>query len=271
MGLVRFNYRSVELGYYVNITVTLPTDGVDYRKDLPEGMKLQTIYLIHGGGDDDTLPYRYTNIERYAQQAKVMTVTPGIPNSFGADAKYGVKYMTFLTQELPRVIQSYFASSSRREDNFVMGFAMGGNVALAMAIMHPESYAACVDMSGGIGFTLSTDTMIRELEGDHFRDRFYRYIATFGEGKDFAGSVNDLFPIAKRMKEEGRELCDITMLCGAKEFIRARVEEDVRILRELGYPVTYHCPEGFDHNYDTWEHFMPVTLNEWLPLKRNFV
>lgn len=34
--------------------------------------------------------------------------------------------------------------------------------------MHPELYAACVDISGGIGMTMSTETMVQELDSDPF-------------------------------------------------------------------------------------------------------
>ncbi len=289
MGLLRFNYRSQVLGYYVDISIAYPTDGLSYfeEKDvrsasenpvMPKsqgtyrpGMKFQTIYLIHGGGDDDSLVFRYTNIERYAQKNRVMLVAPSIPNSMGVDALYGVKYMTFLTDELPVVVQSLFASSSKREDNFVMGYAMGANVALRMAVMHPELYQACVDLSGGIGMTLCTQTLVDELNGDHFRNFMPRYNASFGEGSAFPGSPMDLYPIAKRYKEEGRELCDFFILCGEKEFIRDRVEGDVRVLKELGYNVQYFCPEGYDHNFDNWDKFLGVALDEWLPLKREIV
>ena len=157
MGKLRFNYRSEVLGHYVDITVVYPSD--TYR--LPEtdalknrshgllirekkdffapGMKFQTVYLMHGGGDDDTLTYRYTNAELFAQRNHVMLVTPNIANTFGADACYGVPYQTFVTEELPLVIQTLFASSPKREDNFIMGYAMGGNVALAAAIAVPPN------------------------------------------------------------------------------------------------------------------------------------
>ena len=103
MGLLRFNYRSQAIGHYVDITVAYPTDNYSYfdesqprehhhtvpgsGKKLPyvPGMKFQTVYLVHGGGDDDSLTYRYTNAELFAQRNHVMLVTPDISNSFGMD------------------------------------------------------------------------------------------------------------------------------------------------------------------------------------------
>ena len=75
MGSMRFNYRSEILGRYVDVSVVYPTDS--YRcaptarmtanrahrapgaeKPLYQpGMKFQTVYLIHGGGDDDGSGY----------------------------------------------------------------------------------------------------------------------------------------------------------------------------------------------------------------------
>ena len=58
------------------------------------------------------------------------------------------------------------------------------------------------------------------------------------------------------------------MVCGSREFIRERVEGDVKALRELGVEVEYELAEGYDHNFDMWEHYLQVMLDEWLPLKR---
>ena len=83
MSYMRFNYRSQALGHYTDISIVYPTDRYSYYEQDPstasalsmEGrraltlapnMKFQTVYLIHGGGDDDTLTYRYSNAERYA-------------------------------------------------------------------------------------------------------------------------------------------------------------------------------------------------------------
>ena len=286
MGLIHFNYRSQTLGYYVNISVVYPTDDLTYFdpavSDKREqgrctadgkalyrpGMKFQTVYLLHGGGDDDTLTYRYTNAERYAQRNRVMLVTPNIANSFGVDTAYGVAYQTFLAEELPVVIQSLFASSPRREDNFIIGYAMGGNVALGTALMHPEKYAACVDISGGIGMTMSTQTIRQELNMDHFRNDFRLYCTTFGPSSGIEGSRFDVASQAEAHRRAGHEASKFFIACGSREFIRSRVEEDVRLLRETGYDVSYEVAEGYDHDFDMWDKYIAKALDEYLPLKR---
>ncbi len=287
MAFLQFNFRSEALGKYIDISIAYPTDNYSYydttkeiRHHLAPGqkpkppykrdMKFQTVYLIHGGGDDDSLTYRYTNAERYAQDNNVMLVTPDISNSFGANTNYGVEYSTFLTKELPAVVQTFFASSPKREDNFIMGYAMGGNVALASAIMCPENYSICIDMSGGIGYTVNTEILKAELASDHFRSSFPLYISTFGESLELENSKHDLYQIAQQKITAGEELSKFYLVAGSEEgFIGERVKADAETLEKLGYDVTYICVEGYHHDFDLWDMYIKLALDQILPLKRD--
>jgi putative tributyrin esterase len=289
MGKLRFNYASDVLGRYVDITVVYPTDGYRCKPTaesinrahtlIPNeksdfympGMKFQTVYLMHGGGDDDTLTYRYTNAELFAQRNRVMLVTPNIAHSFGADTCYGVPYMTFVTEELPTVVQTLFASSEKREDNFMMGYAMGGNVALAAAITRPDRYYACMDISGGIGMTMDASVLKQELDGDHFKKALPLYGATFGDSGSIEGSRFDLAAVAKANREKNRPDCKFILACGSKEFIRARVENDVKVLQNMDFDVEYICAEGYDHDFKMWNDYIEIGLDQILPLKRKAI
>ena len=283
---MRFNYRSELLNRYVDVSVVYPTDG--YRMPPsdrsvmrahyappPEnapcwrpGMKFQTVYLLHGGGDDDTLTYRYSNVEEAAQRNHVMLVTPDIANSLGLDTAYGVPYLSFLTEELPTVIQSLFASSPRREDNFIMGYAMGGNVALGAAVNRPDRYAMCVDISGGIGMTFRADTLQSELSGPEFRKTFPLYNSSFGPAETVPGSRADLRAELLRRRAAGDPECRFLLVCGSREFIRERVEGDVTAMRALDMDVQYICAEGYDHDFRLWDRYAQLALDRFLPLKR---
>ena len=285
MSIMRFNYRSQALERYTDITIVFPTDSYSYydmtqqtrhhtfpgAPALPmyqPGMKFQTIYLIHGGGDDDSLTYRYTNAERYAQENHVMLVTPNISNSFGVDTQYGVDYFTFLTQELPLLVQTLFASSPLREDNFIMGYAMGGNAALGAAIRRPDLYAACVDMSGGIGMTLNTETLKQELSREH---NFRIYSSAFGPADNLDGSEYDIFTQGKNSLAAGEPQPDFYLICGEREFIRDRVAADAAAMAQMGYNVTYIEEPGYDHNFDMWDMSIRKAMYQLLPLKRTAV
>ena len=290
MGICKFNYRSQACGLWLDVIVTIPTSQFSYY-DMREGarhndrapadgnypavykpgMKFQTIYMIHGGGDDDTLPYRYMSIERYADANNVMLVTPNIPNSFGVNTNYGVDYQTFLAEELPTVIQSLFPSAPGRENNFIAGFAMGGNVALGTALMHPELYSAAVDVSGGIGLTVNTEQFAKELSSQ-FTGRFPLVGATFGRGEDLPGSKHDMRKFALENIEKGVELPKFYLVCGSEEGnIGKRVEADAKTLKDMGYDVDFTCYEGYNHFYPLWDMYFEKMMNEILPLKREAI
>lgn len=291
MGFFRYNYRSQALGRYVDVTVVIPTSKLSYypmstgfrhndeyrgaaKGDgmYAPGMKFQTVYLMHGGGDDDSMTYRYINAERYAEDNSVMLVTPNIVNSFGVNTNYGVAYSTFLTEELPLVMQSLFPSSPKREDNFIVGYAMGGNVALGTALMRPDLYSACIDLSGGIGLTLDTEQFEEELRGEHFNKDFPLVVTTFGKAEDLAGSRHDMRLVAQRNIDNGVELPKFYLVAGGNEGnIGKRVARDAEILKEMGYDVTYICEEGHGHDFKLWDLYVKRSLYELLPLKREIL
>lgn len=276
MGLLRFSYRSEILSLTTNVTVCYPTGSlttnlgfrdplldVHEKKPYEPGMKFQTVYLLHGGGEDDTGPYRFSRLEQYAERNMVMLVTPSVNDSLYANTKYGFKYFDYVTQELPLVIQTLFASAAGRENNFVVGHAMGGNGALALGLIRPDLYASVVDLSGGIGLTLDREAYKESLEWN-----FPRVRDTLLGKDEFIGSEHDLLWFAKRNRDEGRPCPSFFIGVGSKDFIRDRVYNDYTVLKQLGYDVHYEEAENMGHDYDMWDVYLAKALDDWLPLKR---
>jgi len=279
MAIMRYNFLSEALSLCVDVTITYPISMFTYSNDpakkemgprninkllYKEGMKFQTVYILHGGSDDDTLPIRYTNLERYAERNCVMTVIAQVKDSFYMDTAYGYKYFTFITEELPTVIRSLFASSSAREDNFVIGFAMGGNGALALAMRRPDLYSAVVDLSGGIGCSIDTEYFFEQMKAI----KLTRLHSTFGDLEKFRGSEYDLGYYAKKNMEEKVDMPKLFMAVGDNDFIRDVVRKDRDALRALGYDFHYEEAPGLGHDWDFWDKYFGKALDEWLPLKR---
>ncbi|MDI4645171.1 alpha/beta hydrolase [Cohnella hashimotonis] len=275
MAILRYNFRSEILGINTNITVCYPagllTTGLGYRHPVfkdnklayEPGMKFQTVYVLHGGGEDDTIPYRYTRLEQYAEKNMAMLVSPSVNDSLYMNTTYGFKYFDYVTQELPVVVQSLFASAFGRENNFVVGMAMGGNGALALGLMRPDLYEAVVDLSGGIGVTLDREEYIRSL---HWH--FPKVRETLLGEREFVESEHDLRGFAEKNISDGVKVPKIFIGVGAEDFIRDRVHEDYAILKNLGYDVYYEEAEGMKHDFDMWDFYLNKALSDWLPLKR---
>ena len=212
----------------------------------------------------DTCVVRKSNIERYAEENCVMTVTAQANDSFFMDTQYGYKYFTFLTEELPKVIQTMFPSSPKREDNFVAGVAMGGNGSLALGLKRPDLYAACVDLSGGIGCSVDTDAFIDEVR----TLKMERLQSTFGNPDKLRDGQYDLGGYARRAVENGTKLPDIYIAVGENDFIRDVVRKDRDALISSGIPIHYEEVKGYTHDWNFWDPYLKKALSEWLPLKR---
>lgn len=195
------NFFSKTLKSHVPVEVLLPalSDWDCLKADLdeiyPAGRRWPVLYLLHGALDDATSWIRETGIERYAAQKGVAVVMPNGQNGFYANAKYGLPYFDFITQELPRFIESTFPVSKRGCDRFIAGPSMGGYGAAKCALTYPDRYAAFGNLSGAV------DPGELEPRLEKMGVNFIRYDLIFGGSDKVAGSDDDLYLLAERQRD----------------------------------------------------------------------
>ena len=152
MAHLRCDFFSETLALSTSMTVILPQ-----ATSTQIGMTGQAgtepppvLYLLHGLSDDHTIWLRRTSIERYVAPLGLAVVMPQVHRSFYVDEVYGGRYWTFLSEELPAVVASFFRVSTRPEDTFVAGLSMGGYGALRWALKQPMRLGAAVSLSGAV-------------------------------------------------------------------------------------------------------------------------
>jgi len=151
LASVDFFSDVLEVGTSMNVIwpqVTEHQVGVPGGRDTGAGPPL--LYLLHGRSDDHSAWARNTSLERYAVAAGFAVVMPAVRRSFYTDELHGDRFWTFLSEELPTVVESMFRVSRRREDTFVAGLSMGGYGALKWALRQPDRFAAAASMSGAL-------------------------------------------------------------------------------------------------------------------------
>ena len=101
MAFMECFIRSSVLGKACNINVLMPqhyeADGITPGKR----QEYKVLYLLHGLSDDYSAWMRRTSIERYMGNLPVVVVMPDAGRSFYTDMKHGLKYWTFISEELP--------------------------------------------------------------------------------------------------------------------------------------------------------------------------
>ncbi len=277
MAVVKFNFLSKELGMQTNVTIILPSfsfaDIMKGRKEVyVPGMKFQTMYLLHGGSGDDSDYVNFSNITRYADQNKLAVVMPSAYNSFYANLQYGPRVWNFISEELPKVCQTMFPLSPKREDNFVAGLSMGGSGAMKLALKKPEMFAAALCMSGA--------SINPEKVGGFGKHRrrmpddgpaMPSLESLFGDLSKFKGSEEDMYFQAEQNVEQGKELPKFYLTSGDKDFALEGVKEARDHLKKLGYDVFYEEVPGYGHEWDFWDLTLKKAINEWLPIRHDAI
>lgn len=136
--ILRGDFSSDVLRTTINIQYMIPENCTGPYK---------TVYLLHGLHanqgtwiDNSMLPY-------YGKKYDAVFIMPETGRSYYSDLKYGRRFYTFISEELPQITKNVFNISSRREDTAVIGYSMGGNGALRLALSRPEQYGFCGSIS----------------------------------------------------------------------------------------------------------------------------
>jgi putative tributyrin esterase len=252
LAFLRCNFYSEALGFGTSMTVILPQTTTQVGLDATtRAGGFPTLYLLHGRSDDDTVWQRLTSIERYAAPLGLAVVMPAVQLSFYADEAWGHRYWTFLSEELPGIVRSFFRVSDRREDTFVAGLSMGGYGALKLALRRPDRFAAAASLSG---VTDLAGLMHHRPEESAFFDHI------FTEPVD--GTDDDLMHLLAHASPE--QLPKLFVACGTQDRLIDDNHRFVAAGQARGVDVTSRFDPG-DHEWGYWDDRIQDVL-AWLPL-----
>jgi putative tributyrin esterase len=215
------------------------------------------LYLLHGLSDDDTIWLRRTSIERYVAPLGLAVVMPQVHRSFYTDEHFGGRYWTFLSEELPALVGSWFRVSQRREDTFVAGLSMGGYGALKWALRQPDRFAAAASLSGALDVVGLWTRRVRPED-----PRMFERI--FGDGAP-AGTDDDLLALLGRA--DPANLPRLHVSCGEQDELIGDNRMFVEACSGAAVPVTSSFGPG-EHDWAYWDATIQDVL-AWLPIGRD--
>jgi S-formylglutathione hydrolase FrmB len=116
MALIHTNFFSESLGMCVAVDVILPqaSNRLIGMETTTTAEKHPVLWLLHGASDNHTIWQRRTSIERYVAPLGLAVVTPNAHLSSYADMAHGGKYFTYMADELPRLMRTFFPLSDKR-------------------------------------------------------------------------------------------------------------------------------------------------------------
>lgn len=260
MALLHVNFFSNVLGMCMQMDVILPqkTRGQIGAEGTGSSGNYPTLYLLHGMSDDHTIWQRRTSIERYVEDMGIAVVMPTTHLGWYTDMHHGLKYWTFISEELPAICHDFFPKmSDKREDNFVAGLSMGGYGAIKLALGASDRFCAGATFSGAMDVRNLREQNLESMD-------FWQNI--FGPFDQVAGSDNDLFHLAEKLKASGKQLPKLYMWCGTEDFLYQDNRNMRNCFEDLGFDLTYKESSG-DHQWKYWDEMIQDVL-KWLPIKR---
>lgn len=244
MILNDIHFFSEVLGLSSRMIAMLPQPSYSERAQ----PKHRVLYLLHGHSDDCTAWQRWTAIERYVEGLNLAVIMPDAHLSFYTDMVHGGRYWTFISEELPALVQRIFPLSSERADTFVAGLSMGGYGAFKLALAHPERFAAAASLSGSLE--------IRYVVAEDSPDRDEMWLAgmrnIFGAGlSEVADSDNDLRTLAHQAAQSATKP-RLYQCCGTEDFLYYNNLSFRDFLQVLPFDLTYEEGPG-EHTWAYWD------------------
>lgn len=222
-----------------------------------ETEKHPVLYMLHGHCQDHTSWIRSSRIEWYLRQSSLIAVFPDGDRSFYVDGVCTHRYQTFLTEELPIILENYFPVSTRREDTFIAGQSMGGYGCLNIALNHPDRYYGVIAMAPAarIMFAKMDQKEVSAKGGPPVDDpdNEANIRGVFGDEEHFLNSDYDLYHVLESRAQKKNPQQDIYLCCGTEDFLH---ESTLKLSKTLSADpsirLTYEEWQGI-HDWDFWD------------------
>lgn len=253
MALLHVNTYSQILEQHISFDALIP----DRRGDEEQSSEqcYPTLYLLHGLSDDHTVWQRWSSLELQLGGRPLAIIMPTTLRGFYSDMKYGPKYFSFISQELPEICEHLFHLSPKREDRFAAGLSMGGYGAFKLGLLCPDRYSAVASLSGALDVVGSTEAAF------DYDSILHDFSLIFGEHGEAIDTKNDLFFAADQITADSEELPRFYMWCGTSDMLypENRLFNE-KFGKKLG--IEYHEGEG-SHEWKYWDMHIGDVL-DWL-------
>jgi len=254
MPLLHVNFYSETLGTNTSMDVILPyVNNWNKHTALPH----QTLYLLGGGGCDHTYYQRNYPVEKYVEGYNLAVIMPSVITRYKySDSRYGMKWWSYCSEELPEICKNMFHLSKDREDTFAAGSSGGGHAALKLGLCRPDIFGSVAGIHPALLCQRFVDAMVNKGE-----ERGYELQMIFGEKVPPEDEMFELLEAAA-LKEHRAAMY---LCCGTEDGL-FNLNVDFRDrAAELGFqPAWSQGPGG--HTWEYTNKILPEVI-QWLPLK----
>ncbi len=140
---------SAKMGRAIKNTIVLPAQ---YTQKKNPTRYFPVVYLLHGANGSYRDWPQKADLRSLASQYGVIIVCPDGQDSWYFDSPIDPQFQfeTYIVYELRNYIETHYRTLNQAKYRAITGLSMGGHGALWLAFRHPDIYASCGSMEGGV-------------------------------------------------------------------------------------------------------------------------
>jgi len=211
---------------------------------------MEVLYLLHGAQGSAHSWVSSSSVERYLYESgrNMAVIVPTMKTNFYTDHKIGDQYFTYVSKELPKIVESYLHISPKRENTYVAGLSMGGYGAIKVALYNPERFTMAAAFSGAVGDSVTNIVKRAEAQTERIPIQFI-----FGTSEEFINSENDTNYLLEKCVAEGKPLPKLYISCGSADSLYDANVAFAKKAKDLGYDVKFHMEKAMGHAWSFWD------------------
>lgn len=249
MAVIRFHHYSKTLSSQMDCNVVFPDE---YSKELADANSnvkpLKVVWLCHGGSGDENDWLYHAPVCEFATKHNVAFVIVNANDSCFVDMPFGLKYGTYLGEELIDIVRDTFKFlSQKREDNYIVGLSNGGYGCLYLGLTFPQNYCAIGAFSAGD----KADAVPKPFKAGTMNPR----VRMFG-AVDIHDTNYSIKYLAQELAKTDRVRPRVYHACGSKDpwlDMNLLVKECFETINDEQYAYEYDQIEGLGHEWKLWE------------------
>lgn len=242
-GVVVHNvdFHSPSLGRDMPYRVYIPAK-------IPSGVRLPTVYLLHGGGGSYKDWSNYSDAGSYAARGFILVMAEGNSSYYVNSATNPRdRYEDYLTNDLIHDVEARFPAAADRQHRAIVGVSMGGYAAVKLALTRPDLFAFAGAISPAVDVPSRRFSWRRWSQSMRFR-------GIFGPDGSETRRASDPFMLVRTADPAATPYIYLT--AGEQEPLLDPIRRFAERLKDRGFRFEFHTKPG-GHDWNEWDADIP--------------
>ncbi|MBQ5326060.1 MAG: hypothetical protein J6K80_02540 [Oscillospiraceae bacterium] len=226
MAFITSNFYSAALGQEVDLEIYLPND---YTNKTSISQPQAVIYFLHGLSRSQKYFKELSATNRYARDNQLAVVYISAPQSWYSDMVHGMKYYTYITEELPKLLKSMYGLEFPREKTFLAGLSMGGYGTWKIGLSRPDMFSAIAPMSAPCDMKTVAEMIKKRKAAGADTSGFTSFFSAFGDDMNIKDE-DDIFCLLEKVSElPAEQQPRIRSMCGKQDELISIYKQNVKL------------------------------------------